>query len=86
MVSFCGHFHVHKHFFVVGLDWQLAHPINNCESQRLSFQVLDFELKCKCHIPLLRKKNTFMNAHETPILRTFKLCTLQKLYNLIIIL
>ena len=34
-----------------------------------------------CHNPLSLKNNTSMNAHETPILRTFKLCTLQKLYN-----
>ena len=32
-----------------------------------------------CHTLFLLKNNTKnMNAHETPILRTFKLCTLQK--------
>jgi hypothetical protein len=35
-----------------------------------------------CRIPLLHNNDTIMNAHETPILKTFELCTLQNLYNL----
>lgn len=39
-----------------------------------------------CHVTLLHKSYTIMNAHETPLLKTFKLCALQKLYNLSTIL
>ena len=49
---------------------------------RPKMEVFTKAVSDRCHIPLLYKKNTNMNAHETPILRTFKLCTLQKLYNL----
>lgn len=36
-----------------------------------------------CHVPLLHKNIKSMNAYATPLSRTFKLCTLQKIYNLI---
>lgn len=31
----------------IGLDQELYHPVSNCESQRLSFQVTKMQLRCK---------------------------------------
>ena len=36
-------------FFTVGLNMELAHPICKCDSHGLSFQVLEFKVRCKSY-------------------------------------
>ena len=36
-------------FLTVGLDQELFHQVSNCEWRRLSFQVSEFELRCKSY-------------------------------------
>lgn len=41
---------------LVGLHQELSHPVSNCESQhRLSFQVLNLDLRCKSYRVLNRR-------------------------------
>lgn len=41
--SYCERFQLHTHYLVGGLVWELSHPSNESESQRLLFQVLELD-------------------------------------------
>ena len=65
-------------------NWLIRLAIVNHKDCHFKFQI--WKWGCKCHASLLHKNYTIVNAHGTPILRTFKLFTTQKLYNLVTIL
>ena len=49
MWPYCGYCQLHKHIWpdIYGSARKLYHPLNNCKSHNLSFQVSVSELRCK---------------------------------------